>query len=413
MAGFNPSTWPTYNQNPITQMLSGVQNFNHNSLTNQGLKFKNDHADDLLNIKKILAQNSLRNSMNAQNNIQLQRDKLGTMQLNAVSRAYQVPGFATLAAKDPKLAAQLAQGFAGAAYGFDQTQNNQMPPAGGGVGQNSAPGMTPQNQIGQPIQNQMTPASQANMMSQPAPYQPMTPTMMPQQNTAGQPMHSSVMPSQLPPNNGGIIRVSPEEVASSQDATASSLIKKTTPDNILQQRYFNKTIDPLIEKIKGELPAASKYFGGRGQSSAGLNNIEAIFGKSPSSDYQDYLNFKQDYKNLTNEARRALGDHATDRQQKFVEEMVNPHLLSSTQDSVLSSLNNLKNIYSITDRTSQLSPAEASKTESPTYSGSPPQNSRSSVGTVRMQSTNGRFYQVKADQVDDAIKSHGWRRASG
>ena len=408
MAGFNPATWPTFNQNPLTQSLAAAQAFNRNNLTNDGLRFNNQHANEILALRKLIAANSDRNSRTAQENINLQYEKLKPQQINAAVRLTQDPSFQSWRAKNPELAAQVMQAYAGYVNTVNQTQNNPMPSIGGGVGQYYPTGGVPtpnlQGSQAYPGGSPMQPQIQSPMQPQYPPTHPAQMPIPPLQASQAKPMGA--------PQNS-IVQVSPQEVAAAQDATESSLQKKITPEAVLRQRYYNKSIPPILDKIRKELPAASKYFGYRGAADSAGDKVLLGLGINPNSDYLKYQNLLQDYNNLVNESKRALGGPATDNEQKIIDLFAKPDLMHSTQESVLNNINNLENLFGVVDRTANLSPAQVSGTESPASSGIAPLLSRSSAGTVRMQGPDGRFYQVKSDQVDDAIKSHGWRRASG
>ena len=439
MAGFNPATWPTFNQNPLTQSLASAQAFNHNNLTNQGLRFNNDHANEMLRLKEFIASNSARNAKNAESNIALQYEKLRPQQVNAAVRMSQDPLFQKYASENPEAAAKMLQAYAGYTNTFDKTQNNPMPSVGGGVGQYFTPGGSQaQNYQGQP--GMQTPMMQPQMTQaqvppqQPAPPQAMHPSMMQAQNTPGQSMYPQMTQHPMMQSQNGTPSVSPQQVAAAQDATASALIKKTTPEAVLRQRYYNKSITPILDKIRKELPVASKYFGYAGGANAAGNKVLMGLGVNPNSDYLQYQNLLQDYQNLANESKRALGGQASDQEQKVIDLFSKPDLVHSTKESALNNLNNLQNLFGIVDRTANLSPAQVSRTESPTSSGSPPLSGRPKVGTSSIppqsKNTNAVFVDsvppghiamidkkgqprvILSDHEKDAM-ALGWRRKYG
>ncbi len=389
---FNPATFPTLQQNPILQGFNAAQGMQRNNLQNQNLAIQNQQAPQMLALRQMLAHIAQQNANTGSQNIGLQFTKEKDTKQNAINRAQQNPGIQALIANDP----QAAQGY------LQQTKDfftNPYAPYGQqGARMQSAQPQVPMRQP-MPMQTQGVPMQSAQPQSASQQQMPMQQQGVPQQQGMPAPQGS----------------ISPETLAAAKDATQSNLIRKNTPDNIVQQRYFNKSIKPLLQKIQSELPDASKYFGVIGQANAGADKIGLRFGKNAPKEYQSYLNLTQDYQNLANEARRALGDHATDKQQQLIEKFVTPDFGASTQQSVLNNLKNLQNLYGIIDQTAQQSPAQVSQQGSPSPSPSQTQAQPSAAGggTTLMTGTDGKRYHVKNDQVADAISSHGWRVAGG
>ena len=449
MAGFNPATWPTFNQNPLTQSLASAQAFNHNNLTNQGLRFNNDHANEMLALKEFIAKNSARNAKNAEDNIALQHEKLLPQQVNAIARASQIPGFSELQAKDPELARQVLQGLAGYSNKFNQTQNNPAPSVGGGVGQYLVPGGAPapnfpalQNYSanqGQPPQPQMMQAQAPPQ--QPAQSQPMPSQMMQQQNTAGQPMQSPMTPSQMPPNSGGVVRVSPQEVASAQTATASNLEQKNRTSQQINQATYNKTFDGLFQDIKKVLPDIAKYSGPLGRARLEEDRAKSVrTGKMPDS-YRNYVQYMNVLRpSLAKEYSKATsgGGKATEAERaQDLKLMPSPEFFGTPQ-AFLSKVDAISKAISSVSKSASMPTSELIKalpdTKSPTSSGLPPLSGRPKVGTssipTQSKNTNAVFVDsvppghiamidkkgqprvILSDHEKDAM-ALGWRRKYG
>ncbi|WP_299079140.1 hypothetical protein [uncultured Paraglaciecola sp.] len=445
MAGFNPNTWPTYQQSmPMAQGAMTGEALQRAYLQNQmqrqqnqaqpdlnaaklsqmqsateGQNISNEQAPELMGLKEYMAQISAQNAARGLQNIGLQRDKMGALYTNAFSRFSNTPTGQTLLANDPN-----AQQNALAGSGAFNQQFAQLTgaPAIQGYSQPSPQqqAASQQSQQYQPIPAPNFPTLQKYMQGSQGGQQAAPPSQQyiqgsqqaqPQGQRFPQPAQQQVDQAiQQPQQNPNI---SPDLVRQAQDANASRMQKQNVSGQTANQRRFAVSLNKFGNTIEEKLPLVSRYFGVGGKANLLADKALVQSGKQPESYdiYQELV--KTNFPDYANEFGRAMGIGATDKQKEAIKNVVNPDWMMSNPDLAFKVFKTLRKDESDMDEQLAMSPAQVQKYLA--SGGAKPgqktqEQAASPSGTVEMVDNNGTYYAVNQDDVDGALK-YGWRKA--
>lgn len=401
MAGFNPRTWPTFQQSmPITQgamtgeelirrhlqnqqqkqqnqaqpgmdaaKLAKILQYNQAQpgldeaklsqmqATTEGTKLSTQQAPEKLGLQEYLAQIAAQNASHGMQNIQLQRDKMAALYANAFARAARIPAMQEAMANrdDPSVMGHILSALTGFSGKFAQVEGGQGPLLSEGGAQ---PVSQPQNAMQQALQKAFQksmqqpqeqpmpvpnfPALQQYLQGQQAAAPQQIQQDAPQQTQQPIPPTPAQQPQQEIPaqqQQGGI---SPELISRAQDATASAEQKATQTAQILNQRHFALNLKAIGDPLEEKLKAVSKYFGLTGKAAYAEDIAKGKAGNTP-PELKIYRQLvKDDFPLYANEFGRAAGNNATDQQKKAMAKMVTPDWLLSNPDLALSTFQGLR-----------------------------------------------------------------------
>lgn len=454
--GFNPSTWPTFQQSmPIAQgaatgeellrahlqnQMQRQQNQSRPDLdaaklaqmqaSTQGQQISNVQSPEMLALKEYFAKIAARNAAHGTQNIQLQRDKMGALYANALARVGNLPAMQSAMSDDPNLMGNILGGMTGFGDKFSQVEGGQGPLSSAGSAQPA-----PQQQSGmqdalqqayqkslqytpeQPMSEPKFPALQKYLQDQqaapqPAPGQPVMP--QPEQQAA---------PSQQPQEQQQGVPL--EEIKRAQDATQSSLLKKTSTAQILNQRQYSGLLDDLIARTTPNMEIAIKAYSGL----AGTKRLKKDQANSllPGGVVTPELIAFNKVKNvatkfLANEVTRSLGESHNIATAEEMRKLANPIYWTKNPELALAEwkefVDNSKTVSkslskSLAETEEQLRAISPSNDQSPQAQPSPKTplvGSAASSGTVEMIDDQGLYHAVQQDDLEGATK-FGWRKA--
>jgi hypothetical protein len=470
MAGFNPNTWPTFQQSmPMAQgamtgealqraylqnqrqkqqnkIQPGMDEANLQKIlqynqaqpdldsarlaqmqsSTQGQDISNEQAPEALGLKEYMAKIAAQNAAHGMQNIDLQYAKLPGYLGNAFTRLSNTPSGETLLSRDPATQRRALEGISNFTQDFSQSAGGQGAP----YQQGGFPPQKPQQY--QPIPMPNFPALQKYMQGvqgtqgvtqdQQQPTSPSQQYIQGSQQAQPQPLpqpaqQQDVQPPQQGQSNNNI---SDDLVSQAQDATASRMQKQNISAQTANQRRYAVSLNKFGNTIEEKLPLVSRYFGIAGKANLLEDKALAQSGKQP-KEYDIYQELvKTNFPDYANEFGRSMGIGATDKQKEAMKNVVNPDWMMSNPDLAYNVFKTLRKDESDIDKQLAMSPAQIQKylesggdkpkksspVSTPTSSNSAP------AGTVNMVNPkDGQVYHVKEDQAEDAIASAGWRRA--
>lgn len=272
--------------------------------------------------------------------------------------------------------------------------------------------LLPYSQVGMVARMMNNPTFQAMVANNPQNAQKYTNVMQSVLNgngVAGLPFNMSV--AQQP--------VSASDINAVQQAAGSDYLKKTTPQNILSQRYYEQSVDNLINNVNPQMPLITQFAGIAGRSKMNADKFAASMNMQTSPAYEAFNNFTHVQAPLiANEIRRAYGGQATDSERQVMDSLANPTYWANNPTLALSQWNSL--IGSLRTNAAALSqnPAQNLQSNLATAQGiSQPttllpnqQNSPLSGGRVSVIAPNGSRGSISAANLSAALAS-GYRVA--
>jgi hypothetical protein len=228
---------------------------------------------------------------------------------------YNTPVGAQLLKDNPDLAAAYAR----IAAGNSNAADDQVLAKNAGVNPNQDQN-TLSPQLMQEYNNLFPPQQQQPQQAQPQQGQP---------QQSPQPMQRPVQPPMSEDQKNQAFGITPEMVRNIRDTSGSFAIKKTTPNQVQLQRYYDESVDNMIKQADPMIDKIANFAGVSGKFKRGLGSLEANLGLRTSKDYQDYLQFAEITSQfIANEVGRSLGNNATDNQKEWMKQLSNPAVIA-------------------------------------------------------------------------------------
>jgi len=200
--------------------------------------------------------------------------------------------------------------------------------------------------------------------------------------------------------------ISPQDIANVQDAANSSVVRKTTTAQIMNQRLFDQSAQNMMDQVSQSLPNILKFTGAQGTAGLWKNRIAGMMNMATDPGYQDYYNFTHvQVPAVANEIRRQLGGNATIEETKLMTSLTDPLTWDSNPQLAASQWNQLINTTKANRRALVQSQGQLVKTmQSQNAADSENQNNSSSL--VRVQAPDGTVLKVPSNTVDQMLKDH-------
>lgn len=150
-----------------------------------------------------------------------------------------------------------------------------------------------------------------------------------------------------------------------QTAMRDQGLRKRVPNKILELRYFDSSIENMLQDLKPDMAPITKYAGAWGKSKLSWQKFAASIGIDPDNkDYQTVNSFlKVKVPAIGNEFRRAFGAQASDKESKMVRNLVNPIYVSSNPMAAVAQMNTLAAILRSNAKALHKTPSEIASQE--------------------------------------------------